>query len=479
MVIKMHIRILKDSEALALSTREESHFFDRKSSNINGKKIQKIAVAFANADGGEFIIGIADDKEENDPNRRWHGVEKIEKLNSHLQALFEINPSLDLRYEILKCNTKPGLALRVEVEKSSEVHKTADNTVYQRYGAQSLPIKDPQKITELAFSKGASSFEDQLLKDLPAEQIVDAPELMDFLKNYSPTTDPLEFCVNQNLLDFRSWEPRVASAILFHPCPSTIMPRKCAIKITRYETKEDDPEREHLAQQITIEAPAYQLIHNAVLSIKNIMSSITIWTTNGLKHVEYPHEAIWEVLVNAVIHRDYSISDDVQILIYDNRIEVLSPGRLPGYVTVDNILEARFSRNPKIVRTLNRYKDAPNKDLGEGLNTAFQKMKEWGLKNPEIFEERGYVRVILPHTPLAKPTELILNFLTNHEMITNRQARDITGIKSENLVKIEFYKLRDQELLERIPGLEGPKSAWRLTEKGKLEASKFQEYQTK
>jgi ATP-dependent DNA helicase RecG len=48
-----------------------------------------------------------------------------------------------------------------------------------------------------------------------------------------------------------------------------------------------------------------------------------------------------------------------------------------------------------------------------------------------------------------------------------RQARDVTGIRSENLVKIEFYKLRDDGLLEMIPELKAPKSAWRLTAKGK------------
>lgn len=469
----MNIREIDDGEVMQLSTKEESHFYDKKSSKIEGKKVQKIAVAFANADGGEFIIGISDDNDEPIPENRWHGVDNIEGLNAFLQSLFEVVPNLDLRYEILKRKSNSGVCLRIQVEKSSEVHKTADGTVYQRYGAQSLPIKDPQKITELSFAKGAFSFEDQVLKDLPAEQVVDSNELRGFLEGYSPVTDPLDFCISQNLLDFRSWEPRVASAILFHPCPSAVIPRKCAIKITRYETKEEDAERDHLANQITIEGPAYRLIHDAVGAIKNTMSSINIWTAEGLKQVEYPHEAIWEVLVNAVIHRDYSISDDVQVLIYDNRIEVLSPGRLPGYVTVDNILEARFSRNSKIVRTLNRYKDAPNKDLGEGINTAFQKMKEWGLKSPEITEERGYVRVVLPHTPLAKPTELILNFLTKHESISNRQARDITGIKSENLVKIEFYKLRDEGFLERIPGLEGPRSAWRLTAAGVLEAAKF------
>lgn len=264
----------------------------------------------------------------------------------------------------------------------------------------------------------------------------------------------------------------MAAALLFHPCPSAVVPRKCAVKITRYETKEDDPERVHLAEQFTVEGPLYPLINETVHTVEEIMSSIKVWSHDGLKNLDYPPEAIWEVIVNALIHRDYSISDDTQILIYNNRIEILSPGRLPGYITVENILDARYARNSKIVRTLNRYKEAPNKDLGEGLNTTFQKMKEWGLKAPEIIEDKNYVKVILPHVPLAAPTEAILTFLTSNDRITNQQARDITGIKSENLVKIEFYKLRDEELLERVPDLKGPKSAWQLTERGKAEIKK-------
>lgn len=468
----MNTKTIGLNEADDLSKREESHFFDRKSFLVKGAKVQKVAVAFANADGGEFVIGIADEKEEADPSKRWKGASKIEDLNSHLQAVFEVTPSLDLKYEILKCEDKPGYTLRVLIEKSSEVHKTADGTVYQRHGAQSLPIKDPQKITQLSFAKGANSFEDQIVKDVPAEQIAESQELIAFLNDYSPKTDPLEFCINQNLLDYKTWETKVAAALLFHPFPSAVVPRKCAVKITRYETKEDDPERDHLADQVTIEGALYPLINDTVSAVEKIMSSVKVWTSDGLKNLNYPPEAIWEVIVNALIHRDYSISDDIQILIYNNRIEILSPGRLPGYVTVENILDARYARNSKIVRTLNRYKEAPNKDLGEGLNTTFQKMKEWGLRSPEIMEDKNYVKVVLPHIPLAAPTEAILKFLASNERITNQQARDITGIKSENLVKVEFYKLRDEGLLERVPGLKGPKSAWQLTGPGKAEIRK-------
>jgi ATP-dependent DNA helicase RecG len=469
----MNIRTITEGEANDFSRRQESHFFDRKSASIKGKKVQKISVAFANADGGEFVIGISDDKDEPDPKNRWKGTTHIEELNSHLQVIFEIAPTLDCRYEILKCEAKPGYVLRVLIEKSSEIHKTGAGIVYQRHGAQSLPIKDPQKILALSFAKGATSFEDQILKDVPSEQIAESEELLSFLKDYSPKTDPLEFCLNQNLLDYKTWEIRVAAVLLFHPSPSSVTPRKCAVKITRYVTKEDDPERDHLSEQISIEGPLYPLIHKAIGEIKKTMSSVSVWTPDGLKTLDYPPEAIWEVVVNGLIHRDYSISDDVQVMIYNNRIEVLSPGKLPGYVTVENILEARYARNTKIVRTLNRYREAPNKDLGEGLNTTFQKMKDWGLKEPEIVEESNYVKVTLPHISLASPSEAILRFLTKNDMITNAQARDITGIKSENLVKVEFYRLRDEGLLERMPGLKGPRSAWRLTEGGKKEAEKF------
>lgn len=457
---------ISDDELAKIFERDESHFFDVKQFDISGKSLQKIAVAFSNADGGELIIGVKDKSATASPFDRWEAVDDIEKMNRHLQALFEVSPALDIRNEFIRRPKSHGYALRVMVEKGSQLSKTSDGTVYLRQGAQSLPVRDPEKIQQLGFAKGVSTFEDYSLSDVAAELIVDSDEIAGFLLDYSPKTDPLEFCINQNLLDFRTWHPRIVSALLFHSNPPAVVPRKCAIKITRYQTKEDDPERDHLAEQVTIEGPAYRLIHGTIDTITEIMSSIEVWSTEGLKKLQYPPEAIWETVVNAVIHRDYSISDDIQVLIYDNRIEILSPGRLPGYVSVENILQARFSRNPKLVRTLNRYRDPPNKDLGEGLNTTFQKMKEFGLRDPIITEEGNYVKVLLPHLPLAAPTAAIMEFLCSHEQITNRQVRDITGIRSENLVKIEFYKLQDEGLIERVPGLKGPKSAWQLTDAG-------------
>ena len=127
--------------------------------------------------------------------------------------------------------------------------------------------------------------------------------------------------------------------------------------------------------------------------------------------------------------------------------------------------DTRYSRNPKIVRTLNRYREAPNKDLGEGLNTAFKKMQEWKLKASEFSELPNAFKVTLPHTPLARPEELVMQFLENHLEIRNKDARSITGIKSENQMKEVFYRLRDQNYIERVDGKLGNKAAWKRTSK--------------
>lgn len=464
-IVKKNISI---EDADKIIEKEESHFYDFKSKEVSGAKIQKIAVAFANADGGEVFVGIKDIKDETIASKRWDGMASMEEYNSILSALMLITPTLDVSKIFITCSGYSGYVLNIKVEKSSQVHCTSSNEYYLRNGAQSLKLTTNEQITNLKFAKGTVTYENELVPQALPEIIYENENIIDFLKDFSPRTDPLEYCFSENLIHNKTCQPTVAGILLFANNPSANLPRKCAVKIVRYETKEDEPERDNLKETFTLEGPVYKLISSTVNKMSDIMSQIQVWGSDGkLKTMEYPKETIWEIITNAIIHRDYSISDDVQIHIYDNRVEVISPGKLPGGVTIDNILDTRYARNSKIVRTLSKYKDAPNKDIGEGLNTAFQKMKDWKLQSPKIEEQGNYVCVTIPHIPLARASELILNFLKNNEVITNKQARDITGIRSENSMKTEFYKLRDEGYLERVPGREGPSSAWRLTEKGK------------
>lgn len=222
--------------------------------------------------------------------------------------------------------------------------------------------------------------------------------------------------------------------------------------------------RETLAfDPITVEGCLYDQIKESVGRTVEFVEDIQKLGPKGLEPISYPIEALHEILTNAVLHRDYSIPVDVHVRIFDNRIEIESPGKLPGHVTRENILQEQFARNGHIVRMINKFPDPPNKDVGEGLNTAFSAMTRLRLKLPEIRETENSVLVVIKHEKLASPEESVMEYLDSHDEITNRTGREITGIKSENSMKRVFYRMRDRGIIEPVPGRIGFRSAWRKT----------------
>lgn len=210
----MKIKVLTKQDILQISKRQEGHFFDRKAKEIDGKKLQKIAVAFANSDGGDFIVGLKDDKDEPDETKRWNGGDTQEYFNKVFQNLLEIRPTIPYTPTFLLNPFDKTYALQITVEKSEKVHYTSDSTVYLRVSAQSIPIKDPQKIQELSFAKGESSYEEIIYKDALAEDIFESKEIKRFLDDYSPQSDAIDFTVNQNLVDRNTYEPSVKLNII-------------------------------------------------------------------------------------------------------------------------------------------------------------------------------------------------------------------------------------------------------------------------
>lgn len=243
----------------------------------------------------------------------------------------------------------------------------------------------------------------------------------------------------------------VAGELLFSDEPQICLPKRSSIKIYRYKTS-GEADRDTLAEQpMTVEGCAYRQIYDAVSMTKEIIESIKK-LGSGFETIEYPEETLHEIITNAALHRDYSIATDIQIRVFDNRVEVESPGKLPGHVTTENILNAQAARNPKLVRLINKFPDAPNKDVGEGLNTAFAAMTRLRLKEPVITEGENSVLVIIKHEKLASPEELVVNYLLTHSIIKNSVGRSITGIKSENTMKSVFYRLRDRGFIQLVKG---------------------------
>lgn len=441
-----------DEEVLNLCSRQEDDFFDRKSERIKPSQLQDTAVAFANAEGGIIVVGIEDDDGNKSPTSRWKGKERIEGFNEIIANLSSLNPSIDYVHQFLYWDGDYArtYVLKLTIRKSQKVHETAKGEVLLRRGAQSLNLKGA-KIQELMRAKGVISEEDTPLSSIRAERIIEGDHLRSFLSKLPITDkDPLNFAVQENLLT-EDMIPTVALVLLFSSNPSANMPRQCAVKIVRYDTSEEEFERDALtSDQHTIEGPLHQQIADAFKTLKEVIGRCKCWTLDGLQTPAYPDEALYEVLVNSVLHRDYGVSDNVLISVYRNRVEFRSPGRLPGFVTIKNILDARFSRNPKLVRLLAKYPEAANKDLGEGINTAFERMSRAGFVDPILREDGVNLYVTLKREPRDDHANVIIKFVEKHGTITNRQALDILALDHSEQATALFSKMREQKLLMRM-----------------------------
>ena len=109
---------------------------------------------------------------------------------------------------------------------------------------------------------------------------------------------------------------------------------------------------------------------------------------------EYPEFAWLEGIVNAVAHREYGMSGGhIKIAMLDDRLEIISPGKLPNIVTVDNIKLTRYSRNPRIARVLTEFGWV--RELNEGVKRIFSDMEEFYLEPPVYSEPEYFVKLVL------------------------------------------------------------------------------------
>jgi ATP-dependent DNA helicase RecG len=181
---------------------------------------------------------------------------------------------------------------------------------------------------------------------------------------------------------------------------------------------------------------------------------------------EYPLPVVREAIVNAVAHRDYSIrGEGIRVLMFSDHLEVYSPGRLPGHVTLSNLMTERFSRNEAIVQLLSDLGFVER--LGYGIDRMVTAMSEAGLPEP-LFEEttagfrvtlRGRGDELVSREPagqrwanrrLNPRQERAIAHLTERGSITNREFRDLCPEISDETIRRELSDMVDQGLIMKV-----------------------------
>jgi ATP-dependent DNA helicase RecG len=425
-----------NQDVLKTLALEESHFVDVKAIQVSPGKLTKSLSAFANADGGELFVGVEENQART--QKTWRGFARQEDANGHIQAIEESFPLGDgISYEFLRpANARKGLVLHVTVQKAREVKYATDRKPYVRRNAANQPVNTPEELERLRRNKGLTSFETETVP-VAHEVVSNSVVVIGFMLAIIPLGEPLPWLRKQIMIV--DGKPTVGAVLLFADEPQPVLPKRSAIKIYRYRTTAEQGTRETLEfDPITIEGCLYNQVRDAVDKTRSLIQGVKVVGERGLETISYPPETLHEIITNAVLHRDYSVLDDIHIRIFDNRVEVESPGRLPGHITETNILQERFSRNGAIVRMINKFPDPPNKDVGEGLNTAFAAMKQLRLREPVIRQTDHSVLVEIRHQQLGRPEELIMEYLDERREITNLVARGITGIASESSIKTIF-----------------------------------------
>ncbi|HLT41432.1 MAG TPA: ATP-binding protein [Sphingobacteriaceae bacterium] len=443
---------LSELDLKKLLLRKEDHFFDFKSKRIKPATLQETFVAFANADGGELIIGIEDEKVSGERVRPFLNPEEANALIHVL--LEETEPAVEgVRIEFLAVTN--GVLLHITIPKSPKVHYTSSGDCYVKLNAKKNKIKG-ERITALGYSKGVLVYEKQSVNNLEVDEIIASPELTEYMARINTSLSAERFLHKQRLISKDNdliERPNVACALLFDEEPQASLDTRCAVKVYRLRTTDTEYKREHLAEvPITINGSLEKVVKGAISKVKEYIDGASTYDGQSLIKMQYPADAIQEVLVNAVLHRDYSLNDDIHVKIFDDRIEVTSPGKLPGYMTIENIYEERYSRNPNLVRMLHNLPNPLNHDIGEGLDTVKNELRKVGLVPPTFVEKENTFVVIMRHQKLASLEDVIFEYFKDNPngYITNKLIRQLSGESNINKVKTALQKLRADKKIEVV-----------------------------
>lgn len=374
----------------------EDQWFERKSVRIRPQDLAKPLTAFANAEGGVIVIGAS--------NGIVEGIRsQPSKQNAIRQAALDFTvPPVRAHVEQVNCVNDAGendALLVIRVEPGEVVHETNTGGVYLRVGDESRKLGFAAR-QELGFDKGQGQYDG---RPVPGVSIADLDRKL--VRNYrdrvGSSSDTRLFRA-RSLLTPRG-ELTNGGYLLFAERPQDLFP-EAYIRVVRFLTLERGTGARLGVEEgadVRIEGPIPRAVQEADRVIREMIPKRRSFADSGTFEARpiVPREAWLEGVVNAVVHRSYSLSGDhVRVEIYPDRIEIESPGRFPGLSNPAFPLEVpRFARNPRIARVCADLRIG--QELGEGIKRMFDEMRLVGLRDPAYRQTAGSVRLTLAALP--------------------------------------------------------------------------------
>jgi ATP-dependent DNA helicase RecG len=406
--------------------------------------IAEALMAFANADGGELLVGVEDDGM----------ISGIPHKESEIQAMLNAYNTLIMDYEHSPLPLDRGCRLELEgktilffsVPKgSTRIYQLTDGTCKKRKGKATEPVSfhqidferkeiksreydrqfvDGATVHDLDFSL-LQSIADSYIRGIGIERYLQQIGLAE----YSPTGLKLRRAA---LLLFaariQKWHPRSQVRIL---------------RVLGTELKTGEQYNATEAGEVT--GNIFVLVEKSWEILRPFLTSKTEFSSQSAKFEQkliYPESACREALINAIAHRDYQVSNAIEVYIFTDRIEIKSPGPLLSTLTIKDLEElqgAHESRNVLVAKIL-RENDYM-RELGEGIKRIFNLMEQCELRKPKLYSNATWFSVTLYHKSVfTEKQQQWLSLFASFPLTSNQKKIVVLGINEREISPDDIYR---------------------------------------
>jgi ATP-dependent DNA helicase RecG len=355
--------------------------------------IGEALVSFSNADGGAVLIGVEDDGT----------ITGIPHKEEEIQIMLLAINSHVYKDQQLPLNNASKLVLEDKIILYFSVNK-GTTMIYQLPDGRCVRRKDrstmPASIDQIQFERQeikAREYDSQFVDGAIVTDL-DLRLLQGIADQYIKGLSIERYLQQIGLAEYAQNGLRLkkAALLLFATDIDRWHPRS-QVRILKIKgNKLEAGEKYNVISDDIVKGNIFELILKSWEHLRSYLAYKTEFGTNSKFEQKYifPEDAVREVILNAIAHRDYSIANAIEIYIFNDRMEIKSPGALLSTLTIKNLYElegSHESRNPLIASVLRENKLM--REIGEGMKRIFSLMQEQKLEKPELYSNGLWFRV--------------------------------------------------------------------------------------
>ena len=442
-------------------------------------------VTFANTEGGTIVVGVNTDGGPAQARAAKTNLEWALRLAENLYnppVVFESCDAVRLQRlaqsEIASGVAEnpvakgellmPGYAIRIP--RSTALHALANGRILIRSGAVNRPLGG-QEILRLASAKNTGDFETEAVPGVTTDDFSRALIDESLGKRAQRAKRAHSGEINRLLAEIGTitadGKPTVCGLLLFSDYPQRWLPQSSVVFVRFLGTT---PRGDHglagYVRREEISGSAPRLIESTWNLVWSEMAISAV--VKGLEReetLEYPQFAMRDALVNAFCHRDYRLRGRrIEVRMFSDRLEAISPGGLPGFITVDNIKDEHFSRNPRLVGGLFHW--GYIEELGLGIDRMLEVVEQAG-HSPPRFDARPYRFAVALRNERIRPLDpdwarsanhrqaRALQYVRDRGSITNREYRALVQSVSAETLRLDLADLVDKGILNKVGANKG------------------------